>query len=764
MQLPTHLTFADAFPQFIVSKIVKESDGLIYKYPCAPTGRKGSHKDPANWMTLQKALAVIEVLKRAEPHVDWRLGYSITKETKLFLLDIDKAYKTDEEGKNGAWSPFSTELFNRATGCFTEISQSGTGLHVMGRYQGDAPLHANKNIPLGIELYTHDRFVMFGAKCPAGDWNFDATPFFHDIAAAYFPKSLEATQVASEPEDVDDDEDLVTDEQVIARARAKPVPRAEFGDRLGATFSDLYDGNEEALARAYPTPSEGKLYNASGADQAMANMLAYQTGDREQITRIMWTSRLARDKWSTHRTYLPVTVDNALKGRPTIHSPASKSKGLPNESQDLLLDMPQEFEGCYFVKSEREMYTLRHGLLNQEGFNICYFEPHFTGSPYAAFKKVAKLAGRIIDHQGFRPDLPHGEIIEREGETFVNTYKPISIDRKSGDISPFQRLLHINYPDPRDQRIIMSFAAALVQKPGVKSQWAIVLQGVQGCGKTLLVDIIANAVGLRYTHKAKADEFENRFNSQWFGKTFIAIEDPEMKETKLEEVLKPLITQNRLSFEGKGKNARMGDFPANFIITLNNFDHLRKRPEARRLAVFMSAMQTPEDKLTLGATDSFYSRFAKWLQNGGQAICNYHLQHYQIDPEFDFSELCVTAPHTSTTTAAIAASRDEIHLILLEEIELGRAGFRNGWISSVALSNLLAEKRIRHLMPDSKRGQILKDMGYVPHPGLANGRASRNVEPDNKRATLFIHTNHPSFGYVNNEQIVKSYELGQQLE
>src|SRR6202012_5194648 len=178
-------------------------------------------------------------------------------------------------------------------------------------------------------------------------------------------------------------------------------------------------------------------------------------------------------------------------------------------------------------------------------------------------KNQAPTSGRIIDHLGFRPDLPHGAITEREGETFVNNYKPLTIKMKQGDSTPFKRLLAANYLDPRDQSIIMSFAATMIQKPGTKAQYALVLQGVQGCGKSLLVEIIANAVGLRYTHKAKADEFENRFNAQWFGKTFIAIEDPEMKETKLEEVLKPLIPQDRLSFEGKGKNARMGDFPAN---------------------------------------------------------------------------------------------------------------------------------------------------------------------------------------------------------
>jgi len=747
MHLPLYLTNADAYPQFIVSNLDKQ--------PRSPSGIVASHKNPANWMRLTQAID-----KASELGPDYRVGFSITRESGFFFLDIDKALQDDN-----TWPEWVNKMCAMFPGCFIEISQSGRGLHVIGRYSGEIPEHKNKNTAKRIELYTHDRFVLFGSTNATGDWNTDATDSLKSLIMSDFKMDgvSENINQSSCPADSVDEK---TDEEVIASARTKPRASNAFGN--GASFSDLYDCNVEVLSRAYRTSTEGKAYDASSADLALANMLAYERIEAEQIVRIMWTSGLARDKWYRD-TYLLETVLKAISSRNALHLPKRQCNDTRNESQEVLAgtlndQMPQEFAGCYFVKSEREIYTASHGLVNQEGFNVCFYGPQCIDPPYKTFKKHAATSGRIIDHLGFRPDLPHGAITEREGETFVNTYKPLTIKMKQGDSTPFKRLLAANYPDPRDQRIIMSFAATMIQKPGTKAQYALVLQGVQGCGKSLLVEIIANAVGLRYTHKAKADEFENRFNAQWFGKTFIAIEDPEMKEAKLEEVLKPLITQDRLSFEGKGKNARMGDFPANFILTLNNFDNLQKRKDARRLAVFMSALQTPEDLHKAGLTEEFFSSSVKWLRNGGHEICTYELYNYQVDPEFDFSGLCVRAPQTSTTDAAIEASRDEIHLILLEEIELGRAGFKNGWISSIALTLLLNERRIRYLMPDNKRARILKELGYVLHPALKDGRTSRNVEPDNKRPALFIRIDHPSFHYTDKEEIQKSYEMGQKYD
>ena len=41
------------------------------------------------------------------------------------------------------------------------------------------------------------------------------------------------------------------------------------------------------------------------------------------------------------------------------------------------------------------------------------------------------------DSPCFRPDMPPGAIIQRGGQTFVNTYWPVEVPRKTGDATPF---------------------------------------------------------------------------------------------------------------------------------------------------------------------------------------------------------------------------------------------------------------------------------------------------------------------------------------
>lgn len=748
MDLTQHLTNAHLLPQFIVSKITKDDKGHIIKVPCTPRGITSDHKNTKNWLPLEVAQVAIGALGP-----EHKLGFSITPESHLFFIDIDKALV------DGDWSQLAKDICAAFAGCYIEVSQSGAGIHIMGRYTGPLRPHRNKNTTLGIELYTADRFVMFGLIHPQGDWSKDATEELNVLIERYFEKDTVTPNAVAQLEEFIAP---LSDAEVLSNAKAYKSAQTIFGG--APSFSDLYEAREVVLARAYPSASEGKLYDASAADMALANMLAVHTEcNKEQMLRLMWSSSLVRDKWRKHRTYLQDTVANAISSRLAILSQTQQTQfnESKEESQDIVVNIPQEYENCWYVVSEREVYTLQFGLLNQDAFNVCFGNKHLKDPPYKTFRTFAAISNRLVDTLGFRPDLPHGAITEREGVKAINTYKPLDIKKREGDMTPFFRFFNAMIPDLRDQKILLSYAATMAQKPGIKSQWCVVLQGVQGCGKSLFADFVAYACGEKYTHRAKGDEFENRFNSQWFGKTLILIEDPRLRETKLEETLKPLITSKLLAFEGKGRNVHMNDFPANFILTLNDFDLIQKRKETRRLAVFMSALQTPEDLVNVGMTNAEFRKIIDWKEKEGNEIFAQFIHNYEIQPEFDFSGRCVTAPETSSTEAVLKESMSEIEVALLEEIEQGRIGFKNGWISSTVLTDFLLNQRLSHLMPKNKRGRILESIGYVYHPQLHEGRAIRNLMPDNKRPALFIRKGHPALKITNRELIMQEYEKDQ---
>jgi hypothetical protein len=94
----------------------------------------------------------------------------------------------------------------------------------------------------------------------------------------------------------------LSDEALLARARAA---------RNGPKFARLWSGDVSGYTRADGTP------DASAADQALCNMLAFYTRDRLQIDRLFRLSGLVRPKWDERhaadgRTYGEMTVDQAL--------------------------------------------------------------------------------------------------------------------------------------------------------------------------------------------------------------------------------------------------------------------------------------------------------------------------------------------------------------------------------------------------------------------------------------------------------------------
>ncbi|MDO9009133.1 MAG: phage/plasmid primase, P4 family, partial [Thiobacillus sp.] len=77
-----------------------------------------------------------------------------------------------------------------------------------------------------------------------------------------------------------------------------------------ASFADLWTANVEALGRTYP--AEGRPYDASSADAALAQCLSFWTGkDCGRIDRLMRQSALNRDKWE-RADYLPRTILGAV--------------------------------------------------------------------------------------------------------------------------------------------------------------------------------------------------------------------------------------------------------------------------------------------------------------------------------------------------------------------------------------------------------------------------------------------------------------------
>jgi hypothetical protein len=715
------------------------------------------------------------------------VGFVFTAGDPFFFLDIDHAVE------GGSWTPTALGLFSRFAGCAVELSQSGAGAHIFGVGSVD-PAAKKKNAAAGLELYTSGRFVALTGRGLIGDAMTDAQTALDQTVAEFFAPALPAVAGVLQTSGPDPAwRGPADDGELIRRMTARASASAIFGS--GASASDLWTANAEALGRAYPT-TDGRPWDGSSADLALLCHLAFWTGrDAERMERIFGQSALVREKWTSRADYRERSIRQACamtsrvlgdQGAPPAPPAPAAATGRPapahleataeiiNRSGAQILTVPDQveyFRGCVYIRDAHRIYTRDGALLRPEQFRAAFggwtfvcdgLNDRTTRNAWEAFTENQGAFFPRAHNLCFRPERPSGEIIREEGRSLVNVYTPIETARAKGDPAPFLDHLARILPDARDRQILISYMAAMTQFPGVKFQWAPLLQGMEGNGKSLIIRIMAEAIGHRYTHLPNAADIHNKFNAWIEGRLFIGVEEiytPERQEAL--ESLKPLITNERVEVQGKGLDQRTGDNRANFILCSNHKDAVRKTATDRRYCVFYTAQQIPEDMARAGLVGDYFPRLYRWLREGGFAIVNEYLRTYQIPPMFNPADAAHRAPETSSTTEAIAVSLGGVEQEVLEAIAEDRVGFRGGWVSSIQLAALLdarhhGPRRLSH----AKRREMLGSIGYKVHPGLPGGRASIEIPAERGRPTLYVKSGSAE-ALLGQMEAIRAYQIAQ---
>ena len=422
---------------------------------------------------------------------------------------------------------------------------------------------------------------------------------------------------------------------------------------------------------------------------------------------------------------------------------------VPVQSGSILAPLEQSvyFQGCYWVTSVGRMLGPNGRLMDATKFNGAYGGKKFmldhegtkvTDEPWKAATRGIGWHADKVDHMRFLPELPYGHKLTDEfGSVGVNTYRKPLYAGVPGDCSPFLDHLARVLPVQRDRDILLAFMAQCIQRPGVKVKWAVVIQGVEGLGKTLFEYIMAAALGPSYVHVPAAKELTEgggKFNGWMRNKLMIIINEVKSDEKReLVEVMKPWITDKRIEMQNKGQDQDMADNPTNWLMFTNHKDAIPISVNGRRYAIMYSALQSSSDLARLDMTDEYFSRLYDWAEAGGTAHVVDYLMNYAIPADLDGKIGCTRAPRTSSTDEALAESRGWLETMILEAVERQDQGFRGGWVSSCAVSKLVKDNGQR--LPVSRTlGMIFKSIGYY-RIGLAPRVFQQEGSP--YKATLY---------------------------
>ena len=318
----------------------------------------------------------------------------------------------------------------------------------------------------------------------------------------------------------------------------------------------------------------------------------------------------------------------------------------------------------------------------------------------------------------FDPTQPC-EWMNDKGQYLFNKYQPAhDADPIAGDVSPFITLLAANYPDAGDQDVILGALAFSAQRCGELLKWAPVLQGTHGCGKGWLIEPARYNAGMHNTAMPTPKNLTEDKNG-WLGQGTVVFVDEigEHRKATIAEIadtLKVPVAGDWIGVRAMQKDLQtMRNYACWFIATNFMDSMLMNDPRERRWAPLISALQTAADietalPVTLwehlpdvleGAkqdagydADDFFGVYRYWWDHGGaEAIRAYLLQYPPARAG--------RAPMTTTRNEAVAAGEDDMVRLVREAVAAGDYGFRNGFISSVAVKALLDDEGVKSPNP-----------------------------------------------------------------
>lgn len=278
-------------PRWVLWKKI-DRDGKTTKVPInAKTGSGARSNDSATWTTFEEAS------KSLGSYRCDGLGFMLGN--GYFGVDIDHAIN-------------NTELINEfvtALHSYTEISQSGEGIHIICR----GVLPSGNRRKGNIEMYDDVRyFAMTGNVLDDFSELSEGTESIKPLFYKYLdPAKKQGAYVfkreARTDSRIPSGVSMLSDDDVISKALAS---------NNSVVFSALYHGQWESI-----------YSSQSSADLAFCSLLAFWTNkDTAQMDRIFRSSKLMREKWDTRRgdtTYGEMTIEKAVSGCKDTYKPSA---------------------------------------------------------------------------------------------------------------------------------------------------------------------------------------------------------------------------------------------------------------------------------------------------------------------------------------------------------------------------------------------------------------------------------------------------------
>ena len=347
--------------------------------------------------------------------------------------------------------------------------------------------------------------------------------------------------------------------------------------------------------------------------------------------------------------------------------------------------MPSWLKPWVFLQHDESLFNIQDRTrLSTKSFNMSFARNMLTDAERMEGKSVPELlpvdaamnlyqVPVVFNHQ-YMPGFP--SLYKMDGIDYVNSYSDKGVPEISSEYSPadrqaiaiFEHHLEHLIADPRDRRIFLDFLCFIVQNPGSRINWAILLQGAEGDGKSFFSQVLKAVIGMSNVNVIAGKQLEEKYNSWAEGAMVCFVEDVRLHGANRFDAintLKPMITNVTVTIRRMNTNPYEVINTMNWITTSNLKDAMPVGEEDTRIFPIFTRFQTATKIAAFKAANpDYYKRLFSIISFGG-ALRKFMLER-ELSDDFDAT---ARAPISSNRAEMTAMNRSDEELALQDCLE-----------------------------------------------------------------------------------------------
>ncbi len=314
-----------------------------------------------------------------------------------------------------------------------------------------------------------------------------------------------------------------------------------------------------------------------------------------------------------------------------------------------------------------------------------------------------------------------GLMFEHEGKQMLNSYRdsgvePCAVMDDDGQSVVDLFLAHVRFTlgDVDEQRLLIDFLAWVVQNPGHKMNWSLLLQGAQGVGKSYFGVVMMLVLG-EMARNVEPSALSGRFTSWAHGATLIIVEEIRVvSESRYEIIdrLKPFIANATVQIEEKGRDHRTVPNFTSYLMFTNHKDALPLDQGDRRYAPLFSRVQTEQQLFRelggVSGADDYFTHLFEESNRRPDALSRF-LRDWQISPTFKAKG---RAPHTKARDAMVSLAVSPERSMVEDVLDRHACRVIGDQVIDVTWLNRLVEGEGDEMPKPRALSAILLEMGY----------------------------------------------------